>query len=408
MKIYRKNVLLCIIALALFAMGGCSENTTEPEVPAFAGDAETMQISVVTDDGFTRYDGVIGGQNLYAFLVPDDWNGELVLYAHGFIDAEEPLALPTKDNVIEIRDRMVEMGFAWAYCSYRENGMAIKDGAWATRRLQNLFVATVKTEPSYTWLMAHSLGGLIAVELAEKHPDEYDGVLTMSGMNGGTKAQIDYVGDVRVLFDLFYPGVLPGTVIDVPEDLDLEQDIILPAIYAVMDDPTGLGIISYLEQTPLPGRNGDEIVESLVTALGFHVRGIHDILERTKGACPIHNIDTVYSGLVPPEYLGMINAGVQRYSRSRPTENLFDRYYEPNGELVIPMIALHDQYDPIVPLFHEHLYAALVAAAGNIDNFELRVVERYGHTGFSADEAAEALLDLREKVIDGSALALSK
>jgi len=76
MKIDRKNVLLCIIALTLLTIGGCSENSTEPDVPAFAGDAETVQISVVTDDGFTRYDGVIGGRNLYAFLVPDDWNGD--------------------------------------------------------------------------------------------------------------------------------------------------------------------------------------------------------------------------------------------------------------------------------------------------------------------------------------------
>ena len=43
----------------------------------------------------------------------------------------------------------------------------------------------------------------------------------------------------------------------------------------------------------------EDVVESLVTALGFHVRGIFDILERSNGACPIDNMDTVYNTPVP-------------------------------------------------------------------------------------------------------------
>ena len=41
---------------------------------------------------------------------------------------------------------------------------------------------------------------------------------------------------------------------------------------------------------------------------------------------------------------------------------------------------------------HESLYAAKAAAAGYGHNLDLRVIERYGHTDFSADEAAEALI----------------
>ena len=100
-------------------------------------------------------------------------------------------------------------------------------------------------------------------------------------------------------------------------------------------------------------------------------------------------------GTLPPELLALINAGVQRYDRPRRVENLFDRYYEPSGELEIPMISLHNQYDPVVPLFHEGIYAARVAATGNGANLDQRVTDRYGHTDFSADEAAAALLDLR-------------
>ena len=416
MRIDMRYLLLCTSAVFLFALGGCNEDVTSPVEGKIDGDVMAKQTSGVQEDGLTRYEGIIGGENQYAILVPDNWNGELVVYAHGFVDAGEPLVLPEKDNAPEIRDRIVEMGFAWAYCSYRENGLAVKDGAWATRKLQYLFVSSVKTKPSFTWLMGNSLGGLIGVELTETHARDYDGIVTLNGMVGGTKAELDYVAHVRVLFDFFYPGVLPGTVIDVPEDFDIYNDVIMPVIGAVTADPTGLGAISRIKQTPLAGRDGNELVESLVTALGFNYRGFHDVLERTNGACPVDNFDTEYvaagPGLLPPDLLVMINAYVQRYDRSIPTDELFDRYYEPSGELTVPMIAVHNRHDPVVPLFHEDLYAAKVAAAGYSHNLELRVMERYAHTDFPAneavDEAAEALMDLREKVFAGGTMALSR
>lgn len=322
---HRKSLLPCAVAAVLFVLIGCSQEVAGPKAGSAGLEAQAVQTGVVKTDGVTVYEGVIGGENRYAFLVPDDWNGELVLYAHGFIDAEEPLGLPTKDNAVAIRDRVVAMGFAWAYGSYRENGLAIKDGAWATRQLRNVFIATVKSRPAY----------------------------------------------------------------------------------AVQADPTGFGIISRLKQTPLPGRNGAELLQSLITAIGFNYRGIHDVLERTNGACPVDNAETVYEaaapGLLPPEVPAMINANVQRLGRDIPTEELFERHYEPSGRLAIPMIALHNEHDPVVPLFHEILYAAKVAASGRSQMLERRVMPRYAHTDFdaqdAADEAAEALIALRAKAV---------
>jgi hypothetical protein len=236
--------------------------------------------------------------------------------------------------------------------------------------------------------------------------------VTLNGMVGGTRAQLDYVGNIRLLFDLFYPGVLPGSVCDVPEDFNLTYDVIYPVVGAVQADQTGLGVISRLKIPRLPGRNGEELVEALVTAIGFNFRGIHDVLDRTGGDCPVDNADCVYEavmpGLLPADVLWFINNMIPRYARSRPTDELFDRYYEPSGVLRIPMIAVHNEHDPVVPLFHEHAYAAKVAAMGYSQNLELRVIERFAHTDFpaaeAADEAAQALMDLREKVLTGGAV----
>lgn len=402
-----KRSLPCAVAAVLFTLAGCSEEAVGPRIEPVGTDTQAVQTHMTRTDGVTMYEGLIGGENRFAFLVPDDWNGELVLYAHGFIDSEEPLELPAKDNAPAIRDRIVAMGFAWAYGSYRENGLAIKDGAWSTRQLRRIFIATVKSQPTYTWLVGHSLGGIIALELAETHPEEFDGVVTIAGMVGGTKAQLDYMANVRVLFDLFYPEALPGSVIDVPRNFDLTSDVVYPVATAVQADPTGLGVISRLKQAPLPGRDGEELLKSLITAIGFNYRGIHDVLERTNGACPIDNSETVYEaaapGLLPVEVLAMINANVQRFEREIPTEELFDRYYEPSGRLTIPMITLHNEHDPVVPLFHEGLYAEKVAANGRSYLLERRVFARYAHTDFeaqvAADEAADALMALRAKAL---------
>ena len=413
MRYVRTYVLPILTTLLLIVLGGCTDDITKPALDTFDdnANANTKQTSVAVIDGVTWYDGLIGGTNVYAVLVPDDWNGELVVYAHGFVDSGEPLVLPNKDNVEAMRDKVVDMGFAWAYCSYRENGLAIKDGAWATNLLPKLFVAAVKTKPSHTWLMAQSLGGAIGVELVETHPNNYDGLLTMAGMVGGSKAELDYVAHVRVIFDLFYPGVLPGTVIDVPEEFDLMTDIVYPVMGAVQADPTGFGVLAMLKETALPGTNNAERMESLLTALGFNYRAIHDVLDRTNGACPVDNFDTVYDtpfpGMLPPDLLAWINATVQRYDRTRPSDELFDRHYEPSGELSVPMLALHNRHDPVTPLFHEGLYAAKVAAAGNSQMLEQRIVERYGHTNFTADEAAEGLMDLRAMVITGNTVAIT-
>ena len=129
------------------------------------------------------------------------------------------------------------------------------------------------------------------------------------------------------------------------------------------------------------------------------------MLERTHGQTPIDNHDPVYTGALPPEVLAMLNAAAQRYERTPHAEGVVERHYEPSGRLAIPMISMHDRWDPTVPLFHEDLYAAKVNAAGRGHFLERRVVDRYGHADFSADEVADALTDLRAKVVGKSALA---
>ena len=154
---------------------------------------------------------------LYAFAVPDDWNGDLIIYGHGIVDPAAPIALPTtQDGFTVLKEALLERGFAVAYSSYSENGYALKDAFHRLHELPALFEERVNRQPDRVYLMGHSLGAVAVQMLAEQFPARYDGALAMCGFVSGGRPEVQYLGDVRVLFDAYFPGVLPGNVLEVP------------------------------------------------------------------------------------------------------------------------------------------------------------------------------------------------
>src|SRR5439155_12268199 len=79
-----------------------------------------------------------------AMFLPANWNGRLILCAHGFIDPAAPIALPDVEPVdvapwvVELRETLLSQGYAVAYSSYSENGWAVQDGAARTHELRDL------------------------------------------------------------------------------------------------------------------------------------------------------------------------------------------------------------------------------------------------------------------------------
>ena len=160
-------------------------------------------------------DGVTAGGALYRFLVPSPWNGQLIVYAHGYVAAGQPLALPNSPLELAAFQAITSQGFAIAMSSYAENGWAVKNGAQTTHQLGGLFASRV-AQPTRTYLAGTSEGGLIALDLTESFPGQYDGLLSLCGVVGGAPIHWQHAGDGRVLFDYFFPGVLPGDLLHMP------------------------------------------------------------------------------------------------------------------------------------------------------------------------------------------------
>ena len=346
--------------------------------------------------------GSTGPGALYGLYKPPNWNGKVVYIGHGFIDAALPVALPTGDNIPLVRDQLGALGYAVAYTSFSENGYAFADGVRRVRQLRGL-VASNFGPASKHYLMGFSLGAQVSQALAEKNPDEYNGALLMCGVVGGTTFQFSYVGDIRNLFDFFYPNVLPGGVDWMPPGVNPYTDIIPPALAAITANPTGAGIIMQLQQTPLPGSNLNEKIQSLLTALVWHARGVDDLLNRIHGNLPYDNVQTIYSSANPAlaGVLAGVNATIARYDATDDAVAWALKNFEPSGVISFPVLTLHTTMDQSVPFGHETRYAGIVNSAGSSNWLVQRSITRYGHCNFTPAEVIANFTGLANWVENG-------
>lgn len=335
--------------------------------------------------GAQEVTGEIGPGAPYRLGRPDPWNGNLVVYAHGY---QDPAGDPELPN-LPLIDAMLASGFGVAYSAYSESGFAVKDGRTRSRQLRGLFASRLGN-PKGTYLMGHSLGGAIVLSLAEDNPGAFDGALPACGLLGGSPMEVAYILNVRILFDYFFPGVLPGDALNVPPGLTFPP--LIPAIVGALStnffaavEMAGVDQVEILWTTPA------ELVEAIVTALGFQIIGASDLIERGHGHSPFDNTHTLYSGSANDAAL---NAGVDRFSSTPDAEKYLEHWFQPTGRLAIPVLTLHTTRDPVVPFVHEPTYAAIAAAAGSSDLLVQRPVARFGHCRFTVAEQMAALNDL--------------
>jgi len=167
--------------------------------------------------------------------MPDAWNGELVLYAHGFAGFGTEVAVETPPRAL--RQYMVANGYAWAASSYSENGYVPGIGADDTLALKR-HVAEAFGEPERTYIAGASMGGNVVALALENHASEYDGGLALCGALGGIE-EIDYLASWVAVAEytsgLTFPIGEPGA--------DLAPVFLteLPRILGAPDAPTERG-----------------------------------------------------------------------------------------------------------------------------------------------------------------------
>jgi pimeloyl-ACP methyl ester carboxylesterase len=281
-------------------------------------------------------------------------------------------------------------GYAYATTSYRDNGLVVLPAIDDVVQLVEAVRARVKPDPTRTLLVGFSEGGLVAALTLERHPELIDGALEACGPIGDFTRQIDYFGDARVLFDYYFPGVLPGTAVDIPAQLQAGwTSTYEPAVIAALtNDPERAAELAAVAGIPVP----DAVVAAATTiaqVLWYNVFATTDAQERLGGN-PYTNVGREYAGSSNDPAL---NAGVARYEPVTLARGSLGQY-DTSGDLPGPVVTLHTTGDPEVPFFHEMLYREKVESKGRLDRLEQRSVERLGHCTFTSTELFDAFLAL--------------
>ncbi len=336
---------------------------------------------------FTRIDGEIRGYP-YTLFRPDDWNGDLVLLVHGSVPWWFEIFGPV----------LAEQGFGVGFATFGEDTgsgqmSSLKEMPILTRIVQAQFTARFGA-PERTYLYAFSRGAHHSLKLLQTSPVRYDGVLSACGGNAGVPAMNQYLISARVLFDYFYPGVIPGTPLESPVSTLTEFfDQIAPLIaQAIIDDPypaeemARINIFNF-EYSDL-GELINAIIESQMVLLSIVNGTIAEL-----GESPFDNSSMVYTGSDDDEAL---NAGVARFSADQRALQYVQVWGSTTGDLgETPFLSLHNSLDGAIPEgYINDMFQALVDSTGSGDYYVRRVVDRPGHCNFTLPELLGGLEDL--------------
>lgn len=193
---------------AVVVLPGCS---TGSGTDSFQG--QEVQFTACTD----QCQGEIGGAE-YQILMPEKWNGTLLLYSHGYRSAfpTPPDNAPVQTGAEPVpgysegkralADELLARGYALAGSGYSANGWAVAEGIKANKALYEHFAKTVAT-PQRVYLWGDSLGGLITEKLAESKPDWVTAAAPLCAPMAGLVPNMDLGLDVAVAYrTLLDPG----------------------------------------------------------------------------------------------------------------------------------------------------------------------------------------------------------
>lgn len=343
-------------------------------------------------------DGTLTSGAKWRFCVPaTDWNGDLVLWAHGYTPPGAPLDFQnlTLPDGTSIPDLVQTLGYAFGTTSYRRNGLAIIEGAEDMRELAQAFQTDLgKPRPARTYLVGASEGGAVVNRLLERYPGEFSGGLSTCGPIGSFVRQLNYTASFRVLFDYFFPGVIPGSPIDIPPEVMAGWDsTYVPKINAALAaNPAATRQLLSSAKGALDPADLNSAAATVQGVLWYNIFATNDARAQLGGN-PFDNRGYHYWGSADDAKL---NAGVQRFAADAAALAKAQDYAF-SGAVSQPLVTMHTTADPIVPFWHEVLYASRSkpAAGGSLTPL---TYTRYGHCNFTAAETTQAFSLLVKQV----------
>ena len=351
----------------------------------------------------------------YLVAVPQQWNGHLVLHAHG----GPALGAPKMERSVEDLERwaiMVRAGYAWAGSTFRQGGVEVRAAAEDTERLRQIFVRHV-AQPQRTILHGQSWGASVAAKGAEmfqttadgKRP--YDAVLLTSGVLAGGTRSYDFRTDLRVVYQYLCNNHPRPTEVQYPLNIGLPADAAMTQadLAARVNECLALNK-PVAERTPEQQRKVQTIVEviripasSIHSHMGwatFHYRDV--VQNRTSGASPFGNEGVRYSGSGDAAVDAALNAGVQRYRADPAALTRFAEDTDPTGRIPVPVLTVKGVNDPTAFVELDSVFKATMDRAGTSGHLVQTFTRHSGHSYLSDPTYPTLMAALLRWVNDGT------
>lgn len=394
-----KKLVLFFVALLLVVL----EAAAAP--PRYYVNEAKLSFDEIPGLATRRSWGVHNGAG-YRIEVPlYNWNGSLVMWAHGYRGTG--LELTVDDH--PLRAFLIANGYAWAASSYSRNGYDPAQGAKDTHALTQFFNGKFG-KPSRTYITGASMGGHITGIVAEQWPLSYDGAMPICGVLGDYEL-FDYFLDFNLAAQ-----TLSGQAQMYPFGADY-LNVTVPATKAALGpmfpfalNPAGQNFKSLVQLRTGGARpvfeQGFQFWNGVVPGNFLFGLGVGDgTLPRHPGVA-VQNSDVVYQFDTDPALTAAeaaFNASIQRVTASPQGRHINGISNVPptTGDLRIPMLTLHTLGDLFVPFLMEQVYAQRVAAHQASQLLVQRATRDFGHCSFTGPELAATFTDLAKWVEAG-------
>ena len=342
----------------------------------------------------------------YRIELPEQWNGELVLWAHGFRglnDEGTDYSNRLTFDDIPARDVIIGQGYGWATSTYRANGYVPGLGVDDLLRVKDR-VADVARPPSRTYVAGGSMGGATAQLMAQEFPDEIAAALAFCPAMGNVWV-VDYLVAWHALAHyligsepqrLDVNGMIDwGSTLGIADDSGLHLSAQGEQFAALIKDFSGGGRWGFEEglrqQWNVSFALGAVLWPDIVDA-GALAPG--SVVEVSGQQPPADTRDHVYSADPAAGIdLERLNAEVIRVG-SDPARRRDPGIGVPSGELTVPLLTMTTTGDLFTPIHLTRDYQRLLAETGYAANLVVQPIRRAGHCNFSERESLGAFTSI--------------
>ena len=427
----------CVAVLAvLLCFPSWASHWGQPPVPQddrefFVDESKLPFDSLPGTDTETSW-GVLKGAG-YLIEVPADWNGDLVMYTHGFRGTGEELTVDAPP--LPMRAYLVANGFAWAASSYTKNYYDVVAGVESTNELVRYFRRNI-AKPDRTFMTGFSMGGHVIGAAVEQYPNvacpegrrgrlcrrianllgrlsggvKYDGAVPFCGVMGdldlfnyfadfafGAETNAGIMSQFPPPDDYFtsvFPFVIGGLFTDFPNGLTAagQQHKELTRVLSGGDRPGFDAAYPFWSENLLFGLFGD----STLDVDGILSGPFYD------------NIGKIYQFDADPALTAAeqaFNDNIIRMAKPRSVNRerflKLERVPIIEGRLAVPVVSVHTLGDLFVPFSMQQIYAREAQQRHRSRYLVSRATRAIGHCEFSGEELVGSFASMVDWVDTG-------